>query len=378
MKRIRVTLRKKGISNGRQSLYLDYYPPFFNPETGEHSRREFLKLYLIARPSNQLEKFLNEENFHRAELICSKRQNEVNKEFIYTPFELEELRKKETGQKSFLSYIKELAELRSGGNYSIWECSIQHFENFLKGKELCFADLTVELIEDFKSYLLTASSLRNNDTVLSQNTALSYFNKIKATLRKAYKQRLLEIDINAMVESIKEMDSLRSFLTQEEASKLFHTPCRKEIVKKAGLFSILTGLRYSDVSKLQWKDVIETKEGYFIRFRQKKTKKPELMPLAEQAVEIIGERKDPMEKVFAGLKKWDVDRIVPVWVAEAGITKHITFHCFRHTYATLQMAAGTDIFTVSKMLGHKDIRTTQIYTKLVDGKKQEASKKITL
>ena len=66
------------------------------------------------------------------------------------------------------------------------------------------------------------------------------------------------------------------------------------------------------------------------------------------------------------------------WLKVAGIKKHITFHCFRHTYATLQIAAGTDIYTVSKMLTHKNVSTTQIYADLVDAKKRESANKISL
>jgi site-specific recombinase XerD len=66
------------------------------------------------------------------------------------------------------------------------------------------------------------------------------------------------------------------------------------------------------------------------------------------------------------------------WVKEAGITKYITFHCFRHTYATLQLSLGTDIYTVSKLLGHRELKTTQIYAKVIDKVKREAADKIKL
>jgi site-specific recombinase XerD len=66
------------------------------------------------------------------------------------------------------------------------------------------------------------------------------------------------------------------------------------------------------------------------------------------------------------------------WIGAAGITKNITFHCFRHTFATLQLFNGTDIYTVSKMLGHKDLKTTLIYVKIVDGVKRKASNSIQL
>ena len=378
MKRIRVTLRKKSISKGKQSLYLDFYPPFFNSESGKYSRREFLKLYLIAKPASQIEKILNVENLHRAELMCSRRQNEVNKEFIYTPFELEELRKKETGRKSFLEFFKKEASLRTGKNLALWESAIKHFEKFLNDRDLLFEEVDTDLIEDFRSYLLSAKSIRNIGRKLSQNTALSYFNKAKATLRKAYKLKMLQSDINAQVEGIKEVESERNHLTLEESIALYNTPCTKDIVKRVCLFSLLTGIRYSDIAKLKWKDVHTTAQGHFIRFRQQKTQKQEMMPISEHAYRLLDIQRTDDEMVFGGLKKWDVDRVLPIWVSEAGITKHITFHCFRHTYATLQISAGTDLFTVSKMLGHKSIKTTQIYAKLVDEKKIQAAGKIML
>lgn len=378
MKRTRVTLRKKSISNGRLSLYLDYYPPFFNSESGNYSRREFLKLYLIAKPASQIEKILNAENLHRAELICSRRQNEVNKEFIYTPFELEELKKKEIGRKSFLDFFKKEASLRTGKNLALWESAIKHFEKFLKNRDLLFEEVDADLIEDFRRHLLKAESIRNIGKKLSQNTALSYFNKAKATLRKAYKLKMLQSDVNSQVEGIKEVESERNHLTLEESIALYNTPCKKEIVKRVSLFSLLTGIRYSDIAKLKWKDVHTTVQGHFIRFRQQKTQKQEMMPISEHAYRLMENQRNDDEMVFVGLKKWDVDRVLPAWVLEAGISKHITFHCFRHTYATLQIAAGTDLFTVSKMLGHKSIKTTQIYAKLVDEKKIQAAGKIML
>lgn len=378
MKRIRVTLRKKRISNGKLSLYLDFYPPFFNSESGDYSRREFLKLYLIAKPTGHIEKLVNAENLHRAELICSRRQNEVNKEFIYTPFELEELRKKEIGQKSFLEFFKKEASLRTGKNLALWDSAIKHFEKFLNDRDLLFKDVDAYLIEDFRCYLLKTDSIRNIGKKIAQNTALSYFNKAKATLRKAYKLKMLQSDVNSQVEGIKEVESERDYLTLEESIALYHTPCSKEIVKRVSLFSLLTGIRYSDIAKLKWNDIQSTKQGHFIRFKQQKTQKHEMMPISEHAYRLLNDRTNESEMVFEGLKKWDVDRVVPMWVSEAGITKHITFHCFRHTYATLQISAGTDLFTVSKMLGHKSIKTTQIYAKLVDEKKIQATGKIML
>ncbi|WP_264564326.1 tyrosine-type recombinase/integrase [Flavobacterium sp. N3904] len=377
MKNINVTLRKRTLPSGKITLYLDFFPPIYNAKTREFSRREYLGLYLVSKPKNNIDKAMNSENLHKAEVICANRRNELNKQQIYTPFEQERLRLQEIGKKSFLQYIKQTAEIKTGNNAEIWKYAIIHFEKFLKNEDILMEEIDVTVVEDFREYILKAKCLKKKDQFLAQNTALSYFNKIKATLRKAYKKGLLQTDVNAAVESIKEQESQRNFLTMEEATRLFRTPCKKEIVKRVCMFSLLTGIRYSDVAKLTWAEVQYSKsEGYYIRFKQQKTDRPVTLPISHEAFELLGEKEALSKRVFYDLKKWDVDRLLPIWVKDASIEKHITFHCFRHTYATLQMAAGTDIFTVSKMLGHKSIKTTQIYTKIIDEKKRETTNKI--
>lgn len=379
MRKISVTLRSVPISKGRHSLYLDFYPPVLNPETGKESRREFLKLYLYDKPKGFGEKLNNSENQRIAELILTRRRNEVNKEFIYTPFELDQLRLKEIGQRPFLKYFKKQGDKRVGKNWDIWDTAISHFENFLQGKNVTFQDITISFIDDYREYLLTAKNRRNTGNTIARNTALSYFNKLKTTLKKAYKEGFLQFDVNAGIEGIKEQESARNYLTLEEATALFRTPCSKEVVKRVSLFSILTGVRYSDIAKLKWSEIEHTfNDGYYIRFAQQKTGKHENLPISDQAYVLLGKPGLPQESVFPKLKKWDFDRLVPLWVEAAGISKHITFHCFRHTYATLQIAGGTDLLTVSKMLGHKSVKTTQIYTKVVDQSKRNAADKIKL
>jgi site-specific recombinase XerD len=102
-------------------------------------------------------------------------------------------------------------------------------------------------------------------------------------------------------------------------------------------------------------------------------------PISAQALTLCGERKEDAAPVFPAITSGQhINRVIGTWVKRAGITKDITFHCFRHTFATLQLAQGTDIYTVSKMLGHTDVKTTQIYAKVVDEKKQKAANAIKL
>lgn len=199
-------------------------------------------------------------------------------------------------------------------------------------------------------------------------------------MKQAYKKGLIEKDLSTRIDGISEPEVQREYLTLEELQALVNTPCSIPLLKNAAIFSALTGLRFSDISKLVWSEVQYSElEGYFLQFRQKKTKGVEVLPISEQAFKLLGERKEPTEQVFKGLiYSAYLNVYLKQWILRAGITKDITFHCFRHTFATLQLSHGTDIYTVSKMLGHRELKTTQIYAKIVDESKRKAADKIKL
>lgn len=378
---IKVKLLQKTISKGRKSLYLDFYPAIPNPATGEMTRREFLKMYVYEKPRTAIEKQHNTEQLKLAEAIRQKRENELNKPEIYNEYEKEQLKKKELGELDFVDYFRKVAKKRKGSNHSNWMSALTYLDNFTGGK-VKFADLNVRFLEDFKDYLLTTTSIKSTKKKepLAQNSAVSYYNKVKAALKQAFKEGVMSTDLSGRVESIKVVETRREYLTLEELNKLAKTDCSDDTLKSAALFSALTGLRFSDIEKLTWGEIehIE-RQGYFIKFQQQKTKGVETLPISDQAYELLGEPQGPTDKVFAGLKSASYHRqALKDWLTAAGITKHITFHCFRHTFATLQLFKGTDMYTVSKMLGHREIKTTQIYAHIVDEAKREAANKIKL
>lgn len=376
---IKVKLREKAISGNRKSLYLDFYPAIPHPETGEPTRREFLGLYLFDKAKNPIDKQHNKETLQLAEQIRQKRENHLNKPEIYTGYELEQKRIKELGEQNFVAYFKTLADKRKASNHDNWVSAYNYLETFTKGN-LKFADLNEKFCNEFKEYLLTTKSNKSSKTTLAQNSAVSYFNKLKATLKQAYKDGYLQSDLNAKIEPVKQAETRRNFLTIEELNSLVKTECNNPLLKRAALFSALTGLRFSDIKNLVWGELeyIEG-NGYFIQFKQQKTKGVEMLPISEQAYSLLGERKEPTDKVFEGLTYSAYEnKHLYQWIGAAGITKDITFHCFRHTFATLQLSKGTDIYTVSKMLGHRELKTTQIYAKIIDQTKREAADKIKL
>lgn len=388
---IKVKLRQKPISGNRESLYLDFYPAVPHPETGEPTRREFLGLYINAEKVedengkikniklNPIEKQNNKDTLQLAEQIRQKRENHLNKPEIYTGYEKEQLKIKEQGEKNFVEYFKTLSDKRKASNHDNWVSAYSYFETFTKGN-LRFADLNETICNEFAAYLLTTKSIKSSKVTLSQNSAVSYFNKLKAALKQAFKDGYLKTDLNAKIEPIKQAETRRNFLTIEELNSLVKTECNNPLLKRAALFSALTGMRFSDIKKLVWGEIefIEG-NGYFINFTQQKTEGVEVMPISEQANSLMGERKEPTAKVFPGLTYSAYEnKHLYQWIGAAGITKDITFHCFRHTFATLQLSKGTDIFTVSKMLGHRELKTTQIYAKIIDQTKRDAADKIKL
>jgi integrase len=140
-------------------------------------------------------------------------------------------------------------------------------------------------------------------------------------------------------------------------------------------------MAFKEIQNLKWRDIkfIEG-EGYLVLSKRQKTQRDNYLPISEQAFSLCGNHPgNPNENVFLGLKYSAYNnKQLTEWIEAAGIAKNITFHCFRHTFATLQLYNGTDIYTVSKMLGHKDLKTTQIYAKIVDEAKRTAANKIKL
>ena len=377
---VKVTLRKKSISGKRQSLYLDFYPPVENVETGKLSRREVLGMYIFDNTRNPLDKIHNTNTLQLAEQIRQKRESDLNKPEIYNTLEQEQLKKNKRQEGNFIVYFKKLAEKRNTSNRFIWLGSCD-FLKLLKGEVLKFSDIDIELCIEFREFLEDTKSKKSDKMKLSANSIKTYYDKFRSALKQAYRDGYLSENIAEKTNAVKQAETQRNYLSLEELNKLVKTNCKSPEIKTQALFSALTGLRRSDIQKLLWGEVEYVKDsGYLIRFKQKKTGGSETLPITEQAFNLLGERKEPKDAVFTLIQATNQreNRHLTKWVQDAGISKKITFHCFRHTFATLQLSMGTDIYTVSKMLGHRDLNTTQIYAKIIDETKRTASNRIKL
>jgi integrase len=373
---VNITVRKKKLANNKLSLYLDYYPPITSSKTGKETRREFLKLQIYAVPKDANEKAHNKETIEFADIIRAKR--------------LVQFRDKEFGFKEnvnisvnfiaiYESVIEEKLNTTSHSNYLAWKASLNYLTEFI-GEKIQSHQLNVNHVTKYREFLLTTNNLRVKETrKLSINTASAYYKHFITVLKKAYKKNLIPTDLADHPDYIKEEQTHREYLTEEELDLLWKTEIKIEKVKHMAFFAALTGFRFSDIINLTWESIYNDKhQGFYIKLKEQKTGNINNHPISNTAHSLLKIQGTEKGLIFQDIKYTQISRPLKKWIQLSGINKKISFHNFRHSYATLQLANGTDIYTVSKLLGHKNVSTTQIYTKVMDKNKIKAANRINL
>lgn len=367
---MKITLRERLLPSGKINLSIEYYKGTIQQPNGKRKTvrdYENLKLFLHSEPKNAGERKENKETMALAKQILAIREAE----FYQGRFELKNTTK---GKRTFLDYFHEKTEekIDSPKNYGNWTATMIHLKRCIS-PNIIFDDIDEKFIKRVRTYF-DKEALTKSNLPLSLNSKYSYFNKFKACLRAAFDEGYLAINYASKAKSFEQAESQREYLTFNELQELANTECKYEVLKRAFLFSCLTGLRWSDINTMTWSEVRDEDNASRVNFRQEKTDGVEYLYISKQARELLGERKGNMDRVFIGLKYSAVyNNAIVLWCNKAGISKHITFHSARHTNAVLLLENGADIYTVSKRLGHREIRTTAIYAKIVDEKMKEAS-----
>ncbi|MDL2312864.1 site-specific integrase [Bacteroidales bacterium OttesenSCG-928-B11] len=312
--------------------------------------------------------------------VCAAMQDEYNKKALFPEQYKEQQEQYAREQIKVLPYIHEAINKRqeklTGGTMRVWGGFLKKYQEFEGKVKLTFGDIDRAKIEEFINFIANYKSKKV--AKLAANSQKTMIRCFQAVLNDAYKEGIITFNPNHAIKMPKGEQKQKEYLTLSELQTLSNTECPNENVKRISLFSALTGMRHSDCAKLKWENITGG-ENPSIKFSQKKTKGAVYMPISAEALELCGERTDEQDLIFKGVQHSNVcNKIIAEWVKKAGITKSITFHCFRHTFATLQLTHGTDIYTVSKMLGHADVKTTQIYAQIVDEKKEKAANVIKL
>ena len=376
-----IKIRFKKLANGNQSIYLDYY-------SNGKRQYDFLKLYLIPERT-PADKMANGNTMQTANAV--KAQKIVELQNAAHGFKFTNIKQKAR----LIDYLQAMAAEKkqtlgnvTRGQHQVYNVLIKHIKQF-SGEQTTFKQITKEYCSDFINYLNTTENTIFKKGVsdvftsglLSENTKYGYIKTLNVALNKAVREDILTHNPLKLLpgqERPKRQLDNREYLTIEEVKQLVKTPCRKPIIKNAFLFSCFSGLRFGDVKNLTWGQIQTDNDGQkVIKYTQQKTNKPEYLQLSGEALKFLPERNDAKDGdiIYPLTHNGYTNETLKCWILAAGITKRVTFHVGRHTNATLLLSLGVPIETVSKILGHADIQTTQIYAKVIDKNKRNPGTK---
>ena len=249
-------------------MFVEYYK---GSETSADGKRrhirdfENLKIYIYKSPKTAEEKRHNKETLALAESILAIRQSE----YVQGRFDI---KNKSKSKRTFLNYFGEMTEEKmkadSSNNYGNWFSAFQHLKKFVS-PNLTFDDIDEDFVKRVKNYFENEAKTKSN-LDLSQNSKYSYFNKVKAALRSAFDEGYISINYGSKVKSFDQAESQREYLTFNEVESLAKAYCKYDVLKRAFLFSCLSGLRWSDINTLTWSEVRDEDDGFKVNFRQEK------------------------------------------------------------------------------------------------------------
>lgn len=348
-----ITLRYKPMKDGKFSIYLDIYA---TDKSGKTKRNyEFLKIHVLkdySKIKNVLA--IDREKVELAKAIKAKYEVElINNEYDF---------RKKKANIDFIEYVEKNYDTDLNNIYIL----LKHIRDYTGSKSLSFAEINYNWVEGFKKHL-QSDMLR-----IRQNTVHNYLRRFKTILNRAVKSDIISVNPfrNVQIPALIETD--RTTLDLEEIKLLIKTQTRTKFnsqIRQMFLFSCFSGLRLSDCRALTWNDI----ENEQIKIRIRKTKKLLCLPLTEQAKEILKEivHNPDNDKIFWSIPALqNINLYLRIWGLEAGLKKHLHFHVGRHSFATIGLSAGIDLYTMKELLGHKRIEHTMVYAKIVDDKKK--------
>lgn len=373
-----VKIRYKELKKGGSSIYLDCY-------VNGIREYKFLNLYLKEEKS-RADKLWNKEQVRLANAVKAQYIIDIqNGEYGFKD-------RNRARKLNFITYCEEMAnEYDSNGQTScavLMRSAVKRMVEY-KGKNVTFnsidKDFLIGFIEhlnsDIRDFDKEGKGKKRKPKPLSNVYKEALFARIMVALNKAERDGIIiknpGKDIDRKLKPHSEQ-KIRCYLTLEELQRVISADYRPDNdVKPAFLFCCFSGLRYSDVQKLTWGEITVSPEGCAqIETNMQKTGKDIIIPLSDNALKWLPERGDMPSgsRIFYKLpdQVTNADVRLKTLIKKADIGKHVTFHVARHTFATLTLTYGADLYTVSKLLGHANIRTTQIYAKIVDESKRKA------
>lgn len=358
-----IRLRFRELANGNKSIHLDCY-------TDGKRQYEFLKLYLIPERTPQ-DKEKNAETLRLAKAIQAQKIVELQNEAH--GFNISGGKR---GKANLIDFIDKIMTTKRGTTKRNYINLSSHLTEYAAGKIIMFKQIDNDFVSGFIKYLKTAKNrcYKNSNKTISNNTQGLYYILFATVMKLATKEDYLKknpIDHLRATDKPQQTETETLFLNIEELQQLINTKCGNENVKNAFIFSCYCGLRISDIKGLKWENIHTDKKQTSIYLKQQKTQAQNYIPLSVEALQYLPQ-KGISNTIFDLPTLPTINNALNKWSKTAGINKHLTFHVARHTHATLLLTLGADIYTVSKLLGHKKVTTTQIYAKIIDEKKRAA------
>ena len=359
-----VRLREKELANGVRSLYLDIYV------NGKRSY-EFLKLYLIPETNPQA-KVQNENTMRAANTIKLNRILEItnNKAGLKNT----SIRAKML-LKDWMETFRQAQEQKGVKDQKLIHNTIHALTAY---------NINVAMRDVNRDYIIGLTNFLRNDyrsprgKKLKDYSVINYLGCLRNALNMAVREDVIAdnpiMKLSAQ-DKVKAPESQREYLTVEEVKQLEATDSPYPHIKQAFLFACYTGLRCSDVRSITWGKIVKDGEKYRLHTVMFKTKRPFYIPLSKKAMQWMPERGDKTDDdlIFENIPvQVNTKLYLQPWLDKAGITKPITFHCSRHTFGTMMLTLGADIYTTSKLMGHTKVEVTQIYAKIINKKKDDA------
>lgn len=363
-----VTIRRKERAKGRQVLYLDCY------RDGKRSY-EFLNLYLVPE-TDEAAKVLNQNTMTQAMAIRNQREIEI--------IHHGELQPKAKAKLLLLDWMEAFRAAKERTGQSMKRAQTVktvclHLKDFMGKKAVTLADLDEDFCKRFIQYLagISNKNYTKNPRQITAASAQAYYQIFVSALNEAVRKKLIPANPAMYLNSedkkpIKAGKSLRTYLTIEELRRLIATDCNNDQVKRAFLFACFTGLRISDVRNLTWADIVTRGGSKYVNIIIQKTRQPISIKLNNDALRWMPTAQTKGQVFTLPPGHGTISRQLKQWAKSAGIEKDVCFHMSRHTFATMALTLGADLYTVSKLLGHQNISVTQVYAEIIDEKKDKA------
>lgn len=372
-------LKEKTLSDGQISLYLEYYLGYskqYDEEKDKEAvkiirKKEFLNLYIWQAPRTPLERQQNKETLELAKKIRFEREQEMKAGKLGYRLEKKD-------NVNFLDYFQNYIDNYQKKDVRVIMMALAKFKAFLAKKHPVYANfikpnnLNRDLMLEFVEYL---------QSICAGEGAHTIFQRFKKVVKYAEEHDVLHKNpCNGITCKIDDQVIKKDILSLEEIENLLNTRYQGENpeIRKAFIFCLYTGIRFCDVVELKFSNVDYSNR--LLSFEQNKTSGHSkasnvVIPLNDGLISLIGHPSSPdnMDEVIFKLPSHTMClKALRHWTARAGITKHITWHCARHSFAVNILNNGANIKTVASLLGHSGLKHTEKYTRAVDKLKEDA------